>query len=86
MGVCYCRATKDVSWASRRCYDSKWDAGCWSSEVFPRLKKGLAGSCSGIVLFGDRVLECFVLKELKLMAGEMLRRRAMSGKLTPIDA
>lgn len=30
-------------------------------------------------------MECSVLKELKLMAGEMLRRRLVSEKVTPVD-
>lgn len=48
-------------------------------------KTGLERFLYRTVLSGNEVMECFVLKELKLTAGEMLRRKAVRDEVTRFD-
>lgn len=48
-------------------------------------RTGLDEFCYRTVFRGEEVMECFMLKKLKLAGGEMLRREAVSGKLRWFD-
>lgn len=82
----YCEITRAVSSASSRRDGTQWKGRDWSSKALPRTrKKGLDGSYYKRVLLGDVIVEFFVLKELELTGGEMLRRKAMRDRGTRAD-